>query len=395
MARVRQVGASDVSRRDLLTLAVSLLASGTSLRATRSRPGLQPGGRLIGTVPFTAARAPDAPPLGRLLGSGLDARLFTDLSAIDRDAATTPNSQFFVRTAAPSTLESTRPWTFDVTGLVARPQRLTLDSLEKSVAAAGTHIIECAGNAHPANFGLISAARWEGVPLLPLIERAQPRSGARYVQVSGVDEAGEASQTSVPGCSWIFSRDDLERANAFLAVRMNGAPVPLHHGAPVRLVVPGWYGCSCVKWVNRLELVPDDAPPTPQMKEYAGRIHQQGEARLASEFAPATIDTSALPVRVEKWLRDGRIVYRVVGITWGGSTPADALLIRFTSDGPWVRVDECCATSTTNPWTVWSHWWRPEVARRYQITLKVADPSVRTRRLDASFYLRETQIDDV
>jgi DMSO/TMAO reductase YedYZ molybdopterin-dependent catalytic subunit len=392
---VRPVAVSDVTRRDFLTAAASILSSGIPLLATQPSPRSQAGLRLLGTVPFTAAKEPGAPPLGRLLGSGLDARLFTDLSAIDRDSPTTPNSRFFVRTAAPSTLERTRPWPVEIAGLLARPQRLNLESLEGSIVPAGTHIIECAGNAHPANFGLISAARWEGIPLLPLIERAQPRPGARYVLVSGVDHAGEPSQTSVPGCSWIFSRADLERANAFLAVRMNGAPLPLHHGAPVRLVVPGWYGCSCVKWVNRLELVADDAPATAQMREYASRIHQQGVPQLASEFAPATIDTATMPIRVEKWLRDGRIAYRVVGITWGGSKPADALLIRFASSEPWVRVDDCCSTSMTNAWTVWSHWWRPETARRYQIVLKLADPLIRTRRLDASFYLREVQIDQV
>jgi DMSO/TMAO reductase YedYZ molybdopterin-dependent catalytic subunit len=242
---------------------------------------------------------------------------------------------------------------------------------------------------------LISTARWDGIPLVPLLERAQPRPGARCVLVSGVDEDRELSLTSVPGCSWIFSRDDLERTHAFLAVRMNDAALPLHHGAPMRLVVPGWYGCCCVKWVNRLELVPEGPPPTNQMMEYATRTHQQGAPRLASEFAPATIDMAAMPIRVEKWRADGQIVYRIVGIMWGGSTPTNGLLIRFTATGPWVRVDDCPLPSTTSTWTVWSHWWRPATARRYQLALKLADPSVRTRRLDLAFYLREVHIDEV
>ena len=60
------------------------------------------------------------------------------------------------------------------------------------------------------------------------------------------------------------------RANAFLALRMNAAPLPEDHGGPVRLVVPGWDGCCCIKWVNRVELVDRNQSATSQMKEYTG-----------------------------------------------------------------------------------------------------------------------------
>ena len=384
-----------LSRRTFLTASASALSAGSSPLAAFEPQRLPQGGRLIGAVPFTAAAAPDAPPLGRLLGSELDARLFTDLAALDHGSLVTPNETFFVRTAAPQRLPATRSWTIDIGGLVARPQQLAIGSIERAAVPVGSHVIECAGNLHPANYGLMSAARWEGVPVLPLLDRAQPRVDARYVLVSGVDEYTQPSTTSVPGCSWIFSRDDLERANAFLAVRMNGAALPPRHGAPVRLVVPGWYGCSSVKWVNHLELVREDALPTSQMSEYAQRTHQQGEPRLAADYAPATIDTAAMPVRVEKWMNDGQVGYRVVGIMWGGTKPTNALLIRFTPAERWVPVDDCPLPSSTTAWTVWTHRWRPSTPRRYQIALKVDDSSIPTRRLDLFSYTREVQIDVV
>ena len=67
-------------------------------------------------------------------------------------------------------------------------------------------------------------------------------------------------QCRFAGASWIFTRDQLD--GALLAIRMNGAPLTRDHGAPVRLIVPGWYGCCCIKWVDRIELVPDAAPAT-------------------------------------------------------------------------------------------------------------------------------------
>ena len=115
------------------------------------------------------------------------------------------------------------------------------------------------------------------------------------------------------------ARAQMMRLRALLAVRMNGAPLPRDHGFPVRLVVPGWYGCACIKWVNRIELVPDEAPATSQMHEFAARTHQPfdrlkaGTEVVARDFVPAVIDTAAMPVRVEKWAIDGRLAYRVVG----------------------------------------------------------------------------------
>ena len=212
--------------------------------------------------------------------------------------------------------------------------------------------MECAGNSDPANFGLMSVATWTGFPMSAVIEQLGDRAGPRIL-VSGTDPAGP-SATSVPGASWIFSREDLERA--VLAVQMNDAPLPADHGGPVRLVVPGWYGCACIKWVDRIERVADDAPATSQMLEFAARTHQpfdsaavaaslraetRGPGALkARDFVPATIDTAAMPVRVEKWRVDGRLEYRITGIIWGGSTPTSALSIRFKSGGPWTRVEQ-------------------------------------------------------
>jgi DMSO/TMAO reductase YedYZ molybdopterin-dependent catalytic subunit len=329
--------------------------------------------------------------------------LFTDLSAVRNPQSAIRNEEFFVRTAAPSTLPPA--WSLTVAGLVQAQASLTLRDLEPLISTSGRYLLECSGNSDPSNFGLISTADWEGVPLAALLDRVKPSSGASRVMVSGVDDMSATPRTSVPGASWIFTRDELQRA--MLAVRMNGAPLPRDHGFPVRLIVPGWYGCSGIKWVDRVELVPDEAPATTQMEEFAARTHQPfdsreiasslraGTALLARDFIPAVIDTAAMPVRVEKWLVDGRITYRITGIIWGGSTPTNALSIRFKTSEPWVRVDDCALPASTLTWSLWSHTWRPSVPGRYQIVLRVDDPAIRTRRLDLFFYVREIQIDDV
>jgi sulfane dehydrogenase subunit SoxC len=346
------------------------------------------GGRLLATVPLDES-AGRRVPLETLLGAALDARLFTDLSALTPETLVTATDRFFVRTASPGEMA----WSLSVAGLVRQPQTLTLDALDRDVRPAGVHLLECSGNSAP-TFGLMSSARWEGIPVQSVLDRVRPLAQASRVLVSGIDDLATPSRTSVPGASWIFAREDLERAGAFLATRMNGAPLLPDHGSPVRLVVPGWYGCVCIKWVNRIELVGDDAASTSQMREFAARTHQNGIPALAGEFTPAIIDHAAMPVRVEKWAVDGRVVYRIVGIVWGGSKPTSALVIRFKADQPFVRVSDCPLPASTSTWSLWSHVWRPETAGRYQIVLRIDESAVRTRRLDLYFYTREVVIDE-
>jgi DMSO/TMAO reductase YedYZ molybdopterin-dependent catalytic subunit len=354
--------------------------------------------RLLGTIALGNPAGRPATPLGRLLGSGLSARQFFDLATLQTDSVQQPvaTDRFFIRTAAPSSLPAApdaREWTIDVGGLVQTPARVTLASLEPKVGRRGRYLLECSGNSDPANYGLLSAADWDGAPLAALLDAVQPSASTWRLLVSGMDDPSDPGRTSVPGASWIFSRDDLQRA--LLATRMNGEALPRHHGAPARLVVPGWYGCACIKWVNRIELVADDAAATTQMREFAARTHQNGTPSLAREHVPAVVDAAAMPVRLEKWTSGGKVFYRVVGIVWGGAKPTNALSIRFRTNLPWTKVENCPLPQTTDTWSMWTHTWRPEAPGRYTIVLRVDDPSIRTRRLDVFFYARDIQIDDV
>jgi len=352
-----------------------------------------PAGRLVGSVPFGTPGARVAP-LQQLLGSGLDARLFSDLSSLARDRLVTPTEHFFIRTAAAPSLPAAPGWTVALGDRV-----LALDELERLSGPAGRYLLECSGNADPANYGLISVADWEGVPLQAVLDRLRPTrtsSPGSRVLITGFDDEATPTRTSVPGASWIFSRDDL--ANAVLAMRMNGAPLTRDHGAPVRLVVPGWYGCACIKWVTRVDLVGEDAPATTQMREFASRTQQAGSPALARDYTPAVIDTAAVPVRIEQWDAEGTITYRVVGIIWGGAAskgPTSALAIRFKATEPWRPVENCPLPASTLTWSLWTHTWRPASPGRYEIALKVTDPSIRTRRLDLFYYVREATIDRV
>jgi DMSO/TMAO reductase YedYZ molybdopterin-dependent catalytic subunit len=169
-----------LARRDFLstTLLLPLLARQTS------------EARLIGEVPLVAPGT-QPPPLGRLLGDGLDARLFTDLSRLGEESAIesairnppssmlTAADRFFVRTAAPTSLPPADPWSISLGGLVQAPAALNLRDLDPLVTTSGRYLLECSGNSDPSNFGLISTADWEGVPLTAILDRARASASSR------------------------------------------------------------------------------------------------------------------------------------------------------------------------------------------------------------------------
>ncbi len=257
----------------------------------------------------------------------------------------------------------------------------------------GTHLLECAGNSRGIRFGLMSAARFAGVGLERLLDRLQLRPRASRVLVSGFDEHAVLESGSLSGASWVFGLDEVREAGAFLATEMNGAPLTADHGHPLRLVVPGWYACTAIKWVNEIVIVDDEALATDHMREYAGRTHQDPAGpTLAREFQPARIDPAALPVRVEKLSSEaGGIAYRVVGVVWGAPIPARALRIRLGGQMPYAPVQRV-EGDASGPWRLWSHTVESLAPGRYRIELAIQGAATPTRRLDSGFYAREVQI---
>ena len=410
------------SRRSVLraglTLAGGLLSSDHYFAqlCAQARCDDRPHGELLGVVPLYGDQATPTP-FGEILGRGLDARLFTDLSRLRPDRLITPSTEVFIRTTAPPDVSQRRDaWTINRSGGTSAFAKTTADKkvpplqLHDLLSAArpmGAHLIECSGNNDPDNFGLLSVVEWDGVPLATVladVARGFParREGDPFpanawgVLVKGFDEHSEPTRSSIPGASWVFPIAMLTSDNApFLAVRMNGERLPDNHGAPVRLVVPGWYGCSWIKWVDEIAFVGADEPVTSQMREFSVRTHQNGIPQVARDYAPPVIDFAATPVRVEKRRVDGRLEYRIVGIAWGGDRPVDRLLIRFAPNDP-PRPLTICPTPTTHKiWSLWEYRWQPTEPGIYAIGLKAADPTVRTRRLDLSFYVRKIRIDEV
>jgi sulfane dehydrogenase subunit SoxC len=160
-------------------------------------------------------------------------------------------------------IPAVEPETFrlEVGGAVERPLTVSLDDLRSRERVSLPVTFECAGNgrallaprplSQPWLTEAVGTAEWAGTPLRPLLDEAGVREGAVEALFTGLDRGVEGG---VPQ-AYERSLPLAELAGALLAYEMNGAPLPPQHGYPLRLVVPGWYGMTNVKWLARITLL--------------------------------------------------------------------------------------------------------------------------------------------
>jgi hypothetical protein len=230
-------------------------------------------------------------------------------------------------------------WSFMLGGLVTTPVLLSYADLLDSAAEEQACVLACIGS--PAGGPLTGSARWAGVPLRHLLAEAGISSAARHVHL----HAADGYATSVP----------LEWAqDALLAWRMNDAPVPLEHGGPVRLLVPGLYGYKMPKWIQRVVLAPEPL---------AGPWEQRGWSPLGIVQTTAAIVT---PVHLETV----RGPVRFTGIAYAGRRTVTAVALSI-EDGPWMQAD--LVPGPPGAWVRWHALWTPPAPGDYHVSARASD----------------------
>src|SRR6187402_578482 len=189
------------------------------------------------------------------------------------------------------------PETWRLTVRGERELVLGLEELRARPAAEVTVTMECAGNgrakldprpvSQPWLLEAVGTARWRGTPLGPLLEEAALAEGAVEVLFTGADEGREG------GIDQHFQRslsiEDAFTSDALLAYEMNGVPLPPQHGFPLRLIVPGWYGMTSVKWLTRIDVLDEPFGGYQQSQGYRLRQHEDEEGDPLNRMLPRSL----------------------------------------------------------------------------------------------------------
>lgn len=299
-----------------------------------------------GVAAFTAGILPTAAwaePEVLLEHTGAPQNLGTPTAFFDR--LITPTSVFFVRSHfGPPALDPSRR--VRIAGMVKRPLELGAAELRKFKEVTITAVLQCAGNGRALHaprvpgvqwiHGAMGQASWTGVRLADVLKEAGVASDALHVRLSGADlppkPAVPAFLRSIP----------LSRAldpTTLLAYRMNGDPLTLAHGAPLRLVVPGWAGDHWIKWLSEIHVQKDEAEGFYMQTAY--RLPRQpvapGTAVPPDQTVPlTTVSVKSIIGRPEDGERTKVGPQEIVGVAFSGEAAITRVEVSTDGGARWV-----------------------------------------------------------
>jgi sulfane dehydrogenase subunit SoxC len=254
----------------------------------------------------------------------------------------------------------------EVDGLVESPLSLSLEELRERPAVEVPVTMECAGNgramlkphvaSQPWVLEAVGTASWRGTPLRGVLAEAGVLDEAVEVVFTGLDHGFEGEQELDYQRS--LSLLDAYRADVLLAYEMNGQPLPPQHGFPLRLVVPGWYGMTSVKWLGRITLV--DRP-------FEGYYHVSSYRLRRSEDDPGEPVTRMLPRALmappgyPEYMTRSRIVPTgpclLEGRAWSGCGEITSVEVSADGGDTWAAADLERDLDAPSAWHLWTFAW--------------------------------------
>ncbi|HEV8396791.1 MAG TPA: molybdopterin-dependent oxidoreductase [Vicinamibacterales bacterium] len=278
------------------------------------------------------------------------------------DSFITPTEAFFVRGHMTAPAVDAPAWQLNIDGDVRTPRALSVADLRALPAVSVTATLECAGNGR-AFFdppvagvqwrkGAVGTSRWTGARLRDVVAAAGGAAAATHLWMSGGDRPLGAQPPFVRQVPWAKAMD----ADTIVAYEMDGQPIPLLHGAPLRVIVPGWEGAYSVKWLQRLTVASKEhdgfwvasAYRYPKSRVLPGAAVAAGDQAPLMGLAVKSLITRPLdgtavpPGRVQiagfAWAGESRIA-RVDVSTDGGATWSAARLTGPVHRFAWRRFE--------------------------------------------------------
>jgi DMSO/TMAO reductase YedYZ molybdopterin-dependent catalytic subunit len=261
-----------------------------------------------------------------------------------------------------------------VSGLVDRPKTLSLDELKKMGSTDLVAGFECSGNRGPLN-GLAGNGKWTGVPLKTVLDAAGVKAAAKEIVFFGADHGEEEIEWRTQkfkldqqyGRS--LSREKALSAEPFLAYALNGEPLTKHQGSPLRLLVPGWYGMTNVKWLAQIHA---------QEEQYLGKFQARWYRTLRSENVGGEMkwvesDISHMRPKsfVARITKNGAS-HKVLGVVLNDGTPIKGVEVK-VDEGPWQPATLDPATKDKYGWKFFTYTWNGAAPGAHTIVSRVTE----------------------
>ena len=288
----------------------------------------------------------------------------------------TPDGQLFAVSHYGQGKVDLASWKLRVEGLVEKPVALSLEQIKSRPAKTVTATLECSGNGSNAGFmGAVGNVRWTGTPLAPVLAECGVKSGATEVAFWGADKGKETIRNKPYEQNFARTLSMGQLSEAILAWEMNGKPLTAPHGAPLRLVVPGWYGVAWVKWLTRVEV-----RDRPLMNRFIGRDYvtlrgeRRGDEVEYKETAVGPLQVKSLVGRVTR-LKDGAL--RITGAAWSRE-PVKTVELK-VDNSPWFEANLDRRAEGPYGWSFWSYEWKTPTPGEHEIVSRATDAGGRVQ----------------
>ena len=314
------------------------------------------------------------------------------------DSYLTPTELFYIRSHFAAPRLELASYQLRVDGAVKNPISLSYQQLRDMPSETRVATLECAGNSRVFLIPQVSGAQWElgavgnaewtGVSLGALLERAGLEEDACEIVLEGSDR-GTPKEEPVPPDPISYSRslprDKAIQREVLIAYQMNGRDLPLHHGYPVRAVVPGHYGMASVKWLTHIQAVREPFRGYWQTSDYGywdyldGKPVRRalGEMKLKSEITRPGVYETLVPNQR----------YMIFGVAWAGETEVTGISVSTDGGETWTNA-EFLDPVQRYAWRRWQFdWLTPKKPGRYTLLARAngADGSVQPDNHDQNY----------
>ena len=303
----------------------------------------------------------------------------------------TSNAVFFDRNQGeiPQEPVSTAEWRLLIDGLVEEPLQLSYDQITRMPKTIVSNTLECSGNGrsllaqkasgNPWTIGGAGNAVWGGVWLRDLLARARPTRDAKHIAFQGMDKP--VGSSGVP-----FIRSiPLEKAlsSTLVAYEMNGDPLPLKHGYPLRALALGWTGANCAKWLHTITLM--DRPYEGFFMDKVYRVFQKDQAPKAGAVVKAIKLKSIItqPLQGES-LPAGPVT--ILGAAYAGEEEIERVEISVDNGSSWQPA-AFLGPLESFAWRQWQFVWEARDKGDFKIMARAIDANGRMQPVNASWNL--------